>query len=132
MGKDQKQVKFRKSDAVGTSGEDMAAGYLKDHGFKILGRNVRYKTGEIDIVAAREKELHFFEVKSRTDPSLVSPVEAITERKKGRVKAAARMYLSDTRNNFNYNDLPPCYFSVISIDFTGEGAELECILDAFY
>lgn len=115
----------------GNEGEEMAARYLIRDGFRIVGRNLKYKTGEIDIVAKRGKELHFFEVKTRRDPCLAEPLESITERKKDRIRRTARMYLNDRRNNINNGNLPRCYFSVIGIDVTGDESRIECILDAF-
>lgn len=35
----------------GRQGEDLAASYLKKHGYKLLGRNIVLKIGEIDILA---------------------------------------------------------------------------------
>jgi putative endonuclease len=49
---------------VGAIGENVAAEYLKRHGFRIRDRNVARKTGEIDIIAEREDTLCFVEVKT--------------------------------------------------------------------
>jgi len=37
----------------GDKGEEEAVGYLKNNGYKIIDRNWRQKTGEIDIIAAK-------------------------------------------------------------------------------
>lgn len=49
---------------VGALGEAVAEEYLKRHGFKIEGRNVARKTGELDRVASKDGTLHFVEVKT--------------------------------------------------------------------
>jgi putative endonuclease len=49
---------------VGKTGEDAACVFLSKHGYSIIERNYRKKWGEIDIVALRENELHFIEVKT--------------------------------------------------------------------
>ena len=49
---------------IGALGENVAAEYLKRHGFSIRDRNVARKTGELDIIAEREDTLHFVEVKT--------------------------------------------------------------------
>lgn len=49
---------------VGNLGENVAAEYLKRHGFTIRDRNVARKTGELDIIAEKEDTLHFVEVKT--------------------------------------------------------------------
>ncbi len=49
---------------VGALGEQVAAEYLRRHGFRICDRNIARKTGELDIIAEREDTLHFVEVKT--------------------------------------------------------------------
>lgn len=49
---------------VGKIGEDAAVKYLEKRGFKILDRNYLRKWGELDIVAEKDKIVHFIEVKS--------------------------------------------------------------------
>ncbi len=49
----------------GDRGEDVVVGYLKNNKYKILDRNIRYKNGEIDIVAVDDKVIVCVEVKSQ-------------------------------------------------------------------
>lgn len=49
---------------IGAYGEKVAEAYLLRHDFKIIGRNVVRKTGELDRVALKGKTLHVVEVKS--------------------------------------------------------------------
>jgi len=49
---------------IGALGERVATEYLHRHGFLIIDKNVTRKIGEIDIIARKEKVLHFVEVKS--------------------------------------------------------------------
>ena len=49
---------------IGNLGENIAAEYLKRHGFSILDRNIARKTGELDIIAEKEDTLYFVEVKT--------------------------------------------------------------------
>ncbi|MSU74733.1 YraN family protein [Candidatus Kaiserbacteria bacterium] len=49
---------------IGALGEEVAAEYLRRHGFSIIDRNVTRKTGEIDIIAQSGDTLHFVEVKT--------------------------------------------------------------------
>jgi putative endonuclease len=49
---------------TGNAGEEAAARFLKKAGFRILGRNIARKTGEIDILAQKGDTLHFVEVKT--------------------------------------------------------------------
>lgn len=48
----------------GNLGENIACEYLIKIGFSIIKRNYRKKWGEIDIIATKDKKLHFIEVKS--------------------------------------------------------------------
>lgn len=49
---------------IGKYGEKVAEHYLRSKGFSILGRNLRLKRGEVDILAANCRVLHLVEVKS--------------------------------------------------------------------
>lgn len=49
---------------IGAIGENVAAEYLKRHGFRILDRNIARKTGELDVIAEKGSTLHFVEVKT--------------------------------------------------------------------
>ncbi|OHA28193.1 MAG: hypothetical protein A3C08_03465 [Candidatus Taylorbacteria bacterium RIFCSPHIGHO2_02_FULL_47_18] len=49
---------------VGKVGEEVAAKYLTQNGFEIKERNYSKKWGELDIVALKDKKLHFVEVKT--------------------------------------------------------------------
>ena len=50
---------------VGDEGEGRAEAFLRDRGFRILGRNVRSPLGELDLVADDHGVLVFVEVKRR-------------------------------------------------------------------
>lgn len=49
---------------LGLKGEDKAQNFLIKQGFTIMERNFHSKFGEIDIIASKDKILHFIEVKS--------------------------------------------------------------------
>ena len=51
--------------SFGDRGEDLAAQYLEKRGCRILERQFRAKTGEIDIIAEDRGALLFIEVKTR-------------------------------------------------------------------
>ncbi|HAA85485.1 MAG TPA: YraN family protein [Kosmotogaceae bacterium] len=76
--------------AIGAIFEDKACAYLKDKGFKILHRNVRYKFGEIDIVALFRRTLVFVEVKGGS--GFIPPRLRINEKKLRSIEMAANMY----------------------------------------
>jgi putative endonuclease len=49
---------------IGQIGEVIAARFLERKGFTILERNLKYKFGEVDIIARKGNNIHFVEVKS--------------------------------------------------------------------
>ena len=68
-----------KNRIKGNIGEDIACKYLMERGFAISERNYRKPWGELDIVAVKDKDIHFIEVKSVTVrglPSLKSGKES--------------------------------------------------------
>ncbi|MGA7990896.1 MAG: YraN family protein, partial [Thermoanaerobaculia bacterium] len=60
----------------GREGEDAAALLLEENSLRILDRNVRYRDGEIDIVALDGATTVFVEVKRRRSVALGAPAEA--------------------------------------------------------
>lgn len=49
---------------IGAYGERAAAEYLRRKGFKVVGKNIARKTGELDLVVRTRSTFHFVEVKS--------------------------------------------------------------------
>jgi len=76
----------------GLSAESRAAMLLIAKGYRILARRWRTPFGEIDIVARRRPALVFVEVKARERAE--DAAEAVTERGKGRIVAAAELWLA--------------------------------------
>ncbi|HEY0009472.1 MAG TPA: YraN family protein [Tepidisphaeraceae bacterium] len=99
-----------KEDAsLGERGENVAAKYLTQQGYKILQRNYRSKLGEIDIVARQGRVLVFVEVKTRTD-SQPRPEDQVNLEKQHQITKSANLYL----NRFGFPQ-PPARFDVIAI-----------------
>jgi putative endonuclease len=76
----------------GLSAESRAALLLIAKAYRILARRWKTPFGEIDIVARRRGVVVFVEVKARA--SMDEAVEAVTERTKRRVMAAAELWLA--------------------------------------
>ena len=77
---------------LGISAESRAAVWLLAHGYRILARRWKCPLGEIDIIATRRHLLIFVEVKARA--KLDDAAEAVTERQKQRIAAAAEIWLA--------------------------------------
>jgi putative endonuclease len=77
---------------LGLSAESRAAMLLIAKGYRILARRWKTPFGEIDIVARRRRTLVFVEVKAREHAD--DAAEAVTERGKRRIIAAAELWLA--------------------------------------
>lgn len=76
----------------GRIGELLAAAMLLAKGYRILGRNVRTRAGEIDIIAVRGRRLAFIEVKRRADTAAAEA--AVREWQASRIRNAADYWLA--------------------------------------
>lgn len=100
-----------KHRSVGVSAEDLACDWLAGRGYRVVERNYKTRTGEVDIVAMDDDVLCFVEVKALRDPpDDVVPEMRVTARKRGRVLRAAREYLAERRIRS-----VPCRFDVVGI-----------------
>ena len=88
----------RKRLELGRYGEDLAVEFLIDKGYEIIDRNVRYPTGELDIVARETDTLVFVEVRTRSGFSYGNPGESITWRKQQKLRQLALLYLQSQDN----------------------------------
>ncbi|MDE1192119.1 MAG: YraN family protein [Arachidicoccus sp.] len=77
---------------IGKDGEALAVNYFIQNGFTILHCNWRHGYIEIDIIAYKEKMLHFIEVKTRTGTAFGRPEEAVSKKKMDMLKRGAEEY----------------------------------------
>jgi putative endonuclease len=77
---------------LGISAESRAALLLIAKAYRIVARRWKTPFGEIDIVARRRHDLVFVEVKARE--RLDDAAEAVTERSRQRIVAAAKVWLA--------------------------------------
>lgn len=78
---------------TGKLGEDLAVKYLESKGFIIFDRNYNLEKNEVDIVAFIPDELHFVEVKTRTNTTEFKPEQAVTPEKVKAMYKIADFYL---------------------------------------
>ena len=81
----------------GFCGEEIAAEYLKKHGYVILERNYTTDVGEIDIIAAGEGFLVFVEVKERLNENYGYASEAVGVHKQRKISQVASQYIRKYR-----------------------------------
>jgi putative endonuclease len=84
----ERQLAFR----LGLSAETRAAALLVVKGYRIAARRWKTPVGEIDLVVRRGRLLVFVEVKARG--GIDDAAEAVTERQRRRIVAAARAWLA--------------------------------------
>ena len=84
--------------ALGVRGEGIAAQYLEALGWRIIERNWRCPSGELDIIAWDDaaRAIVFVEVKSRSSLAFGQPLEAITWRKQAKLRDLAILWLRVT------------------------------------
>jgi Holliday junction resolvase-like predicted endonuclease len=79
--------------SIGQCAETAAAEYLKAFGYRILVRNWRTKLCEIDIVAQKDGEVYFVEVKYRRSGAQGSGLDYITPKKLTQMRFAAELWV---------------------------------------
>lgn len=85
----------------GRRGEDQACAWLTSEGFVVIERNWRVRAGEIDVIATKDQEIVFVEVKSRKTNLFGGAVSSLSERRIERLRNAALVYISE-HDKFQY------------------------------
>ena len=96
--------------SIGKFGEKTAKEFLQKNNFLILDTNLKNKLGEIDIVAVKNKRIHFIEVKTRSINSPEKPYEAINYKKINKIYKTGITYIKDKNISLPYQ------IDVISIE----------------
>jgi len=110
---------------LGRTGEDRAARFLAGQGYRILERNYRTRSGEIDLIALHQGTVAFVEVKTRSNDAFGAPELAVDHRKQKRMIKAALGYIRSKKLH-----QVPCRFDVVAITAAGE-QKVELIQNAF-
>lgn len=82
------------SGTLGRFGESWAVGQLHRLGYEVVDRNVRFRGGELDIVAHEGGDLVFIEVKCRRSSAYGTPEESISARRYQRLVTAVEEYVT--------------------------------------
>jgi putative endonuclease len=83
---------------LGQHGEALAAEHLIRRGYRILDRNYRLASGELDLVAADARTIVFCEVKTRRvapGAPAVDPLQSVHPRKQQKVRRLAARWLAE-------------------------------------
>lgn len=79
----------------GRAGEDRATEYLERDGYRIIQRNFRNRSGEVDIVAVKGGTIAFCEVKSWERMPISGLEHALDRRKQGRIIRTSLAFLRE-------------------------------------
>jgi len=85
---------------TGKDGEQKALSYLIKKNYQIIETNLRHQKCEIDIIASKNKELVFIEVKTRTN-SIISQENLISIAQQKRIIYAADYYINKNKIDLN-------------------------------
>lgn len=100
---------------LGKKGELISERFLVKKGYKIICKNFYTKKGEIDIIAQKDNDIIFVEVKTRTNLKFGTPAMAINYTKKKHIKLSAKIFLY-LNANIKYNSIR---FDVIEVFVKG-------------
>jgi putative endonuclease len=109
---------------LGRRGERRAAWFYRLRGYRILGRNVRLRSGEIDLVARRGRIIAIVEVKTRQSLIAGPGYAAVDTRKRERLVRLADEYAARHPG-------AQLRFDVLSLEWTGRRFVLTHFPDAF-
>lgn len=81
----------RRAKDLGEWGENLACAFLERHGFFVRERNYYSTVGELDIIAIKNDDYYFVEVKTRVAGELATDL-AITMEKKHKLQKTIKKY----------------------------------------
>src|SRR5690554_2170499 len=109
----------------GRWGEERAAEYLKNRGYRIVERNYRVSRGEIDLIVEKGDYLVFVEVKTRKSFFHGLPQEAVDFRKQNKLRQIANYYLLQNKT------MKKMRFDVLCINIKNNKGKIKHYIDAF-
>ncbi|NNC67493.1 MAG: YraN family protein [Gammaproteobacteria bacterium] len=99
-----------KTSQQGQIAEDAACKFLQKNGLKLVEKNYRCRTGEIDLVMQDKEELVFVEVRYRAKSDFGSALDSVDQNKIQKLISAANHYVSKKQPDL------PMRFDVIGFD----------------
>jgi putative endonuclease len=107
--------------AAGHQGEDVAAGYLRGLGWRIVARNLYFRVSEVDIWAHDGRQWVVVEVRSRWRGCSEQALASVTRTKQRRLALAASLLLQregDPRASVR--------FDVLVVDLSRRAVTIHC------
>jgi putative endonuclease len=117
---------------LGRAAEELVAARLHTAGWRIVGRNVRLPSGELDLVALDGRVLVFVEVKAGRAGAALGPelpAHAVGRRKQLKLRRLAREWIAERRGP---SGVLGYRFDVVGVRFGANGlADIDHIRAAF-
>lgn len=110
----------QKNYQSGHRAEDFAAAYLGRKNHRVIAKNYKTKTCEIDLISTKDQKIYFTEVKYRENPERHgTPIEQITPQKAEKMRYASEKFLQEHRE---FQDFQPVLVAagVVGEDFAVE------------
>ena len=111
----------------GRSAEDFAQEYLLQQGLRLIDRNWRCRSGELDLVMLDGDTVVFVEVRYRRHRAWGGALESVDSRKQQKLIRAAQLFLQQESRLAKH----PCRFDVVALDRPGKEQEPNWIRNAF-
>lgn len=117
---------------LGRRAEELVAARLQRSGWRLVARNVRLPSGELDIVALDTSTLVFVEVKAGRTGTTIGPerpAHAVGRRKQLKLRRLAREWIAEGRGPSGVSGYR---FDVVGVSFGPDGvADVDHIRAAF-
>jgi putative endonuclease len=112
----------------GAAAELLAANYLQVRGLKVLGRNLRCKAGELDLVCLDGDVLAIVEVRQRASSRFGGALASVTRAKQRKIIRAAQFFM---QRHPSWRNLA-IRFDVLAVQGLPTGAHrIDWVKDAF-
>ena len=94
-------MEHRTTKQTGDEGENRAANFLQERGYKITARKWRTREGEIDIIAEKDDYLVFVEVKTLPNATYDMLKKVLNSQKQRRIVKTSKCFLLNHREYIN-------------------------------
>ncbi len=111
---------------LGKWGEERACQELKIKGHRILERNYKIRSGEVDIISIVDGVIVITEVKTRSSRYLSTPGNTVTKRKQRTIVKVADHYIKERNIDKEVR------FDVVTIVKNNVMCQVDHLEDAFY
>lgn len=125
--KPQQKRQHGSKKTMGELAENAAYEYLLAHGLKLVSRNYRVPTGEIDIIMQDNDDIVFIEVRFRKNDHFGDGADSVTRIKQNKIYKTALYFIQRHSKLSRYN----FRFDVVSISLSDNQFVFDWIADAF-